>query len=125
MPATGFRLLATAVIAIHLAWILWVIFGWVFTRRRPWLRGFHILSLVYGILVESFPFPCPLTLAEDWCDRRAGITPYRQTFLIHFLGRLVYPNVSQALITWTAVPVCVFIMGIYVARFRRRTPEGW
>jgi hypothetical protein len=125
MSAADYRILATVVIAIHFAWILWVIFGWLFTRRRPWLRTLHILSVIYGIAVESFPFACPLTLAEDWSDRRGGITPYRQTFLIHFLSRLVYPNVSQALITWTAVPVCVFIVGIYVFRFRRRTPEGW
>ncbi len=125
MSATDYGVLATAVITIHFVWILWVIFGWLLTRRRPWLRAFHIVSLVYGILVESFPFPCPLTLAEGWLDRRAGIAPYRQTFLIHFLSQLVYPNVSQALITWTAVPTCILIIGIYLFRFRRRTPEGW
>lgn len=125
MSAADYRILATAVILIHFAWILWVILGWLVTRRRPWLRTLHIISLFYSIAVESLPFPCPLTLAEDWCDRRAQITPYRQTFLIHFLSRLIYPNVSQSLITATAVPICVIIMGIYVVRFRRRTPEGW
>ncbi len=125
MAPADYRILATVVVAVHLVWILWVILGWLFTRRRPWLRTLHILSLIYSILVESFPFPCPLTLAEDWCARHAGLTPFRQTFLIHFLSELVYPNVSQTLITWTAVPVCILIMGIYVVRFRRRTPEGW
>ncbi|MFQ5737729.1 MAG: hypothetical protein ACE5JX_01855 [Acidobacteriota bacterium] len=49
-----YRVLAVAALTLHLAWILWVILGWLVTHNRPWLRWFHILSLVYGILIEVF-----------------------------------------------------------------------
>ncbi|MGB7134511.1 MAG: DUF2784 family protein, partial [Acidobacteriaceae bacterium] len=50
------RLLAALVLAIHLTWILFVIFGALVTRGRPWLTGFHLASLVWGIVVEVGPW---------------------------------------------------------------------
>ena len=34
-------------------WIVWVIFGRVVRRDRPILRWFHILSLIYSLLIEN------------------------------------------------------------------------
>jgi hypothetical protein len=39
--------------------------GWIVTRNRPVLRWLHILSLLYSILIENVPWPCPLTLTRD------------------------------------------------------------
>jgi len=120
-----YRVLAVGALALHLVWILWVIFGWLVTRNRPWLRWFHIGSLVYGILLEVFVWLCPLTYAEQWLLRRAGLRSYRESFLGYYLEALVYPKVSQTLLTWCAVAVCLFILGLYGLRFRRRRVAGW
>ena len=80
------------VLALHLAWILWVILGAFWTRGHRWLTAFHIASLVWGIIVETGPWNCPLTLAEQFFQRKAGMAPYRGSFLIHYLGGIVYPN---------------------------------
>jgi hypothetical protein len=120
-----YRLLAVAVLTVHLAWIVWVILGWLITRNRALLRWLHILSLIYSILIETLPWPCPLTLAEQWLEGRGGIEPYHEPFLVHYLEALVYPNVSPALLTWSAVAVCLSILGIYAWRFRRRRLSGW
>jgi hypothetical protein len=122
---SGFHLLAALVLILHLLFIGWVLLGWVLTRRRPWLRWAHIVSLLYGIVIETGPWPCPLTLAENYFLERAGIAPYREPFLIHYLEAVVYPNVSPALLTWCAVAACGFILAIYVRRFRHRTWAGW
>src|SRR5579872_1427809 len=90
-----------------------------------WLRWAHILSLLYGIAIETGPWPCPLTLAENYFLQRAGIAPYREPFLVHYLEAVVYPDVPPVLLTWCAVAVCGFIVGIYVRRFRHRTASGW
>ena len=121
----GFHLLAVLVLALHLLFIGWVLLGWLLTRRRPWLRWTHILSVIYGIAIETGPWPCPLTLAENYCLERAGIAPYREPFLVHYLEAVVYPDVSPALLTWCAVAVCALILAIYVRRFRRRTADCW
>ena len=122
---SGFHTLAVLVLILHLLFIGWVLLGWLLTRRRPWLRWTHILSLIYGIVIETGPWPCPLTLAENYFLERAGIAPYREPFLVHYLEAVVYPDVSPELLTWCAAAVCLFILAIYVRRFRRRTAAGW
>jgi hypothetical protein len=120
-----YRLLAVAVLTVHLAWIMWVICGWVVTRNRPILRWLHILSLIYSLFIENLPWPCPLTVAETKFEELAGIQPYHEPFLVHYLEALIYPNISQSLLTWSASAVCVAILGIYGLRFRRRRIAGW
>lgn len=110
---------AGAVLIVHLLWIVWVIFGALVTRGRRGLAWLHIASLVYGIAIEIALWPCPLTLLEDWLRGRAGLGPYQGGFLIHHLDALVYPDVSQGLLTWVAVAVCGFNLGVYGLRMRR------
>src|SRR5215469_13457234 len=98
-----YRVFAEAVLIAHLAFILWVMFGAVFTRARPWLAALHLSSLVYGIVAELGPWPCPLTLAENFFEVRAGITPYQGPFLLHYLDAIVYPNLSATLLTVCSV----------------------
>ncbi len=121
----AYQVLAVAVLTVHLGWIVWVIFGWIVTRNRPLLRWLHILSLIYSILIENLPWPCPLTLAETRLEELAGIQPYHEPFLVHYLQALIYPNISQTLLAWCASAVCVAILGVYGLRFRQRRAAGW
>ena len=109
---------ATSVLALHLTWILWVIFGALWTRGRPGLAALHISSLIWGIIVETGPWPCPLTLAEEFFERRAGVVPYHGGFLLHYLDRVVYPNLPIELLTACGVLVCGVNLAIYVRRWR-------
>lgn len=117
-------MLAVVVLALHLLWLAWVMLGWLWTRGRPRLRLLHIGSLVYGILIEVFWWPCPLTIAEQWLQQRAGRQSYRESFLVHYFEGLIYPDVSPRVLMWSAVAFCVFILGIYAVRFARREPGG-
>ena len=92
--ANIYAALAAGVLLLHALFILWVIFGALLTRSRPLLRWLHIISLVWGILTEILPWPCPLTLAENWFESKAGVEPYRGGFLLHYLDKLVYPDIS-------------------------------
>lgn len=115
-----YLVLAVLVLALHLAWLAWVMLGWLLTRRRPLLRWLHIASLLYGIGIEVFLWPCPLTYAEQGLAARAGQQAYRESFLIHYIEGLVYPDVSPRLLMWTAVAFCCAILGLYAVRFARR-----
>ncbi|MGD0841121.1 MAG: DUF2784 domain-containing protein [Candidatus Acidiferrales bacterium] len=120
-----YHALAIAVLALHLAWCAWVVFGWLFTRGRRLLRWAHIVSLFYSILIEVAPLNCPLTVAEQWCESRAGITPYTQPFLVHYLEATIYPNVPLIVLVPTAVALCLFLLGVYIRRFLRRSSSDW
>ena len=114
-----FAILAALALLAHLVWILWVLFGWVFTRHRTALAVLHILSLLWGVAVEVGPWPCPLTEVGQSLEARAGATPYRGSFIVHYLDALVYPNVPDALLTWLGGGVCLMILAIHAVRFWR------
>jgi Protein of Unknown function (DUF2784) len=105
--------LATAVLFLHGLFICWVIFGALLVHTRPVLRWLHIASLVWGILAELLPWPCPLTLLENWLEVRAGVEPYKGGFLLHYLDRLVYPDVSPTVLTVAGVFVCALNLAFY------------
>jgi len=110
--------LATAVLFLHALFILWVVFGALLTRSRPILRWLHIASLIWGILTEVLPWPCPLTLLENWLEGRAGIEPYQGGFLLHYLDKLVYPDISANVLTIAGVVVCLSNLALYVRQMR-------
>ena len=108
-----YSVLATAVLFLHGLFIFWVIFGALLVRSRPILRWLHIASLVWGILTELLPWPCPLTLLENWLEARAGVEPYQGGFLLHYLDRLVYPDISPTVLTVAGVFVCSLNLALY------------
>ena len=118
-----YRMLAVSTLLLHGLFILWVIFGALVTRSRPLLRWFHIASLVWGILTELLPWPCPLTLLENWFEAKARVEPYRGGFLLHYLDKLVYPDISATFLTVIGVLVCsvnvlLYARGFWTARMR-------
>ena len=86
--------LAVFVLFVHAVFIVWVVFGAFLTRSRPILRWLHVGSLVWGILTELLPWPCPLTVVENWLEAKARVQPYQGGFLLHYLDKLVYPDIS-------------------------------
>jgi hypothetical protein len=115
--------LAIFVLFLHALFILWIVFGALLTRSRRILRWLHLASLIWGILTELLPWPCPLTLLENWLEAKAGVEPYQSGFLLHYLDKLVYPDISATLLTVAGVVICVLNLALYglqiwSARFR-------
>src|SRR6266702_4457075 len=98
--------LAISILMLHALFIVWVVFGALLTRSRPALRWLHIASLVWGILTELLPWPCPLTALENWLEAKAGVEPYRGGFLLHYLDKLVYPDISATVLTVAGLIIC-------------------
>lgn len=105
--------LAAAVLILHGIFILWVIFGALVTCSRPVLRWFHIASLIWGILTELLLLPCPLTLLENWFESKAGLDPYQGGFLLHYLDKLIYPDISPVVLATVGVLVCSLNLALY------------
>ena len=113
------RLLAALVLAFHLAWILWVIFGALWTRGRPWLTTLHLASIVWGIIAEVGPWSCPLTTLEQRLESTAGMRSYTGDFLVHYLDAIVYPHLSVRVIVGCAIAVCGANLLVYLTRMVR------
>ncbi len=108
--------LAVCILFLHALFILWVVFGALLTRSRPVLRWLHIISLVWGIFTELLPWPCPLTLLENWLEAKAGVEPYQGGFLLHYLDKFVYPNIFATPLMVAGLLVCSFNLGLYGRR---------
>lgn len=122
MARWGFELLAVTALAAHLAFILWLVFGALLTGGRPRLAWVHIASLIYGVFIQVGPWPCPLTLAEQYFQARAGRAAYQQPFLAHYLERLVYPDLPSAFLVALACAVLAVNLSWYALRHRSRRP---
>ena len=105
--------LAAAVLFLHALFIVWVVFGALLTRSRPVLRWLHILSLIWGLLTDLLPSPCPLTVLENWLEATAGVTPYQGGFLLHYLDKFVYPDIPATVLTVVGVLVCLLNLALY------------
>jgi Protein of Unknown function (DUF2784) len=113
LASSLYSALAISVLFLHALFILWVVFGALLTRSRPILRWLHIGSLVWGILTELLPWPCPLTVLENWLEGKAGVEPYQGGFLLHYLDELVYPNISATVLTVAGVIICLLNLAFY------------
>ena len=113
LASSFYSALATSVLFLHALFILWVVSGALLTRSRPILRWLHVGSLVWGILTELLPWPCPLTLLENWLEGKAGVEPYQGGFLLHYLDKLVYPDISPTVLTVAGVIICTLNLAFY------------
>lgn len=106
-------LVAALILMVHLAWLALVILGAFWTRGRRVWSALHILALLWAIVVEVGPWPCPLTLAEQYFESRAGPSAYQGSFLLHYLDAIVYPNLPGWIVTSAGVAVCALNLGVY------------
>jgi hypothetical protein len=117
-------LLASAVLALHLAFIVFALGGGLLVARRPWLAWVHVPTLAWAALIEFFGGICPLTPLEVWLLRRAGEAGYEGGFVEHYLFALIYP---EALTRGHQIALGVIVLAVnllvywrLVARARRR-----
>jgi len=88
-------LVAALILTFHLAWLVLVIFGAFWTSHRLVWSAIHILALLLGIVVEVSPWPCPLTLAEQYFGSRAGWPEYHGSFHCRCSGNITGPCSSE------------------------------
>ena len=123
MSATAARLLADAVLALHAAFVAFVVLGllailvggalgwrWV---RDPRFRAAHLAAIGLVVAEAWAGVTCPLTSLEDSLRAAAGEATYSGAFVAHWLGRLLY---------WQAPP-WAFILAYTL--FGAAVAAGW
>jgi hypothetical protein len=85
------RLAADLILALHLGFILFVIFGGLLLLRHPRVMYLHVPAAVWGAFVEISGRICPLTTWENDLRRSAGESGYAESFIEHYLVPIIYP----------------------------------
>ncbi len=111
-----FRILADAVMVLHLAFILFVALGAVLAWRCPRLVWAHLPALAWGIGSVVVGYPCPLTGLEKEMRRLAGGQGYEGGFIDHYIENVVYPEEYTSLLRALAL---VMIVAGYVGHADR------
>jgi hypothetical protein len=88
----SWRLLADAVLLIHLAFLVLVIFGGLLAVWRWRLAWLHLPALAWGIWIQFTGRICPLTPLENRLRLLGGEAGYSGGFIEHYLLSLIYPD---------------------------------
>jgi hypothetical protein len=86
-----YGLLADAVVALHLAFILFVVGGGLLLRRWRRVAWVHLPAVVWAALVECQGWVCPLTPLESWLRMRGGEVGYDGQFVERYVLPVLYP----------------------------------
>ncbi|MDE2002014.1 MAG: DUF2784 domain-containing protein [Betaproteobacteria bacterium] len=124
-----FRIAADAVIALHLGFIVFALFGAVLAVRWRWLPLVHLPAAAWGLFIEISGRVCPLTDLENDFRLRAGQAGYRADFIEHYLLGVIYPSgltrevqyslAGVVLVVNAAIYTWLLWRGAFVARHRR------
>jgi hypothetical protein len=124
-----YRWLADGVVALHLAFVLFVVFGGVTVlrwRRAAWV---HLPVAVWGVVIEVIGFTCPLTPLENWLRARGGERGYAGGFMEHYIMPIVYPaGLTRQIQLLLGAAVLVVNLAIYWRVWRAahwRRSQGW
>lgn len=117
----GPRLLADALVVIHLAFIAFVVAGGLLVLRWPRLAWAHLPAVAWGIYAEATATICPLTPIENELRRQAGEGGYPGGFVEHYLVPVVYPAglTPRGQLT-LAVGVAAINLAVYAVILNRR-----
>lgn len=118
----GYRLLADAVVLLHLAFVLFVVAGGLLAfrwRRAPWL---HLPALAWGGWIEFSGSICPLTPLETALRRAGGEAGYAGGFVEHYLLPVLYPPGLTNATQWAlGIGLLLFNAAVYaLLAWRRR-----
>lgn len=85
------RLAADAVLLLHLAFILFALFGAALAPRWPRIVRLHLPAALWAAGIELTGAICPLTYLENDLRMRAGQQGYADGFVEHYLLPVLYP----------------------------------
>jgi hypothetical protein len=121
-----YRLLADLLVAVHAAFIAYVVAGGFLAlrwRRAPWV---HLPAAAWGAAIELGGWTCPLTPLENRLRAAGGAAGYTGGFIEHYLIPVIYPagltrRIQFALGAAAIVGNVAAYLMVWRLRRRRRT----
>jgi hypothetical protein len=109
-----YPILSDIVVLIHFLWILFLISGIFLGLRYKAARIVHISGLIFALIIQIFDWYCPLTDIEVWLRSKYPSTlSYTGSFIVHYVKKLVYLDISRSLILVLSIFLLVFYGLLY------------
>jgi hypothetical protein len=118
------RIAADAVLIVHFAFIVFVVFGGALLLLWPRIAWLHVPAVFWATVVELTGWICPLTPLENTLQRSSGGPAYAGDFVGHYLVALIYPEGltrgTQMLLAVAVIVVNALFYGVLLFRMRER-----
>lgn len=86
-----YRLLADALVLLHLAFVVFVVAGGLLVLRWPRAAWAHLPAAAWGVWIEWSGGICPLTPLENRLRTAGGEAGYPGSFVEHYVMPVLYP----------------------------------
>lgn len=121
-----YKILADTIVVIHFIWILFMLAGFILTVIGFWQKRFfdrwvfrtiHLFGILYVSLLALMGKYCPLTILENILRRKySPFLSYPGSFIIHYLERLVYPEVNPLIILIPTTFIALFTISVFIIK---------
>lgn len=118
-----YRLLADAVVVVHLGFVLFVVCGGLLVLWRRRAAAVHLPAAVWGVYVELSGRVCPLTPLENRLRAAAGDALYAGDFVERYLMPVLYPaDLRREVQIGLGLLALAVNAAVYLYAWRRRPP---
>jgi hypothetical protein len=125
-----YRLTADVVVALHAAYVSFVIFGqlgiligilrgWAWVRNN-WFRWLHLIAISIVVVEALLGIVCPLTTLEGWLRARAGESGYRGDFVGHWVHELLFYDAPAWMFTLVYAAFGLTVVAAFIIAPPRR-----
>ena len=87
-----YEFFANVTLIVHIAFILFIIFGGLLFFIIPKIIYFHFPALIWGLYVEFTNSICPLTYLENWFLHQENLKTYSNSFVQNYILPVIYPE---------------------------------
>ncbi len=119
-----YGLLADMIVAVHVAYVSYVVFGQLaifvgIVLRWQWIRNFwfrvtHLVAISIVALEAIMDVPCPLTVWEDNLRRMAGQPVGGETFMGRLLHNLIFYDWPSWVFTALYIAFTLLVLATFV-----------
>lgn len=124
----GYRIVAEAAMAVHFAFLAYVVVGGFLAWRWPRLFWPHLAAAAWGAGIVVGHWNCPLTYAENWGRERAGERGLTTGFIDQYLEGVIYParytGLLQTLV-FAAIAVSWLVLALRLRGGQGRPWRPW
>ncbi len=121
-----YKIFADIIVVLHFIWIIFMLLGFSLTicgffwkKFFDWwlFRTLHLSGIIFVGLLTLLRRFCPLTILENLS--RARYEPestYPGSFIVHYIEKLVYPDVNQIFLRLATILGALFILVVYIIK---------
>jgi len=121
-----YKIIADIIVVLHFLWILFMLLGFILTIWGFFWKSFfdwwlfrtlHICGILYVAVLAILREYCPITILENtFRVRYSPLSTYPGSFIVHYIQKLVYPDVNPLILITSTVFIAVFTLVIFILR---------